>query len=160
MSTTIKVLDPSMVPPGGAFVYVQPETGSEFRFHTLEGLVARVILHREANGLPHGNPAAEVEAYVCQHQPGVCGQQTEAEKVTILDLVARFSVSMVQWMKDGMRVVSPRQFRIRRELCEACRYWKGEGSQWWLGRCRKCGCSGLKLHLASEVCPINRWGKQ
>lgn len=37
----------------------------------------------------------------------------------------------------------------RRAICEACEFF--DHSQ---ARCRKCGCTGLKLDLATERCPL------
>ena len=48
--------------------------------------------------------------------------------------------------------VAPEVYSERLEICRACEHYELA-----TGRCRKCGCSGLKLELATEKCPIGKW---
>lgn len=42
----------------------------------------------------------------------------------------------------------------RRETCQSCDNWIG-------GRCKLCGCfTSLKIRLATESCPIGKWGEE
>jgi hypothetical protein len=43
----------------------------------------------------------------------------------------------------------------RRALCLPCEF-NGHRESGGI-RCTKCGCSGLKLHLATERCPVGKW---
>lgn len=48
----------------------------------------------------------------------------------------------------------------RRDICMGCEF-NGERTNGGI-RCMKCGCSGLKLELATEACPDDppRWGRR
>ena len=66
--------------------------------------------------------------------------------------VARFTAS-------GFRKVTDPTLSLRKNLCRACPEWDAEGYA-GLGRCRKCGCSGIKLTWATEQCPLGKWGRE
>jgi len=54
---------------------------------------------------------------------------------------------------------APEETRLSRQaVCHACPDWDAEGFA-GMGRCRKCGCSGIKLSWASEQCPLGKWGR-
>jgi hypothetical protein len=51
----------------------------------------------------------------------------------------------------GRPVVAPSDvIAARVAVCDACPEWVG-------GRCRVCGCGGLKRHLSTERCPLGKW---
>lgn len=69
-----------------------------------------------------------------------------------------FSGAVVDWVRDGGRLVADAVWQKRIEFCGACEHWE---SQKWggAGRCVICGCSGAKQRLASAECPIGKWGR-
>lgn len=155
----LAIKDRAKVPPGGAYVYAQPESGQEFRHHALDVLYGMVKKHRRANNYPIGPEfRAEIDAAICQSLPEICMDKTPPEPLTPLVLLARFTKAMFGWLRDGLRVVPPHTFIARRETCLNCTHWAGDGAAFGLGRCGKCGCSGLKLHIANESCPLKKWG--
>jgi hypothetical protein len=53
----------------------------------------------------------------------------------------------------GQPVLVSDEIRAARQaICDECEHWDVENR-----RCRKCGCYGLKLDLATERCPIGKW---
>jgi hypothetical protein len=51
----------------------------------------------------------------------------------------------------GRPVVAPSDvIAARVAVCDECPEWVG-------GRCRVCGCGGLKRHLTTERCPLGKW---
>ena len=72
---------------------------------------------------------------------------------TISEMSKSLASSMVGWAKAGFALASDEVKDERLSICRGCEFWK-EGKY---GRCMKCGCSGIKLWLASEKCPIGKW---
>jgi hypothetical protein len=73
-------------------------------------------------------------------------------------MVQSFAQSMLKWTGSGFKTVDEEQLKERLEICSRCEFWdsKAFGNT---GRCQKCGCSTqAKLRLATEKCPIDRWG--
>lgn len=75
-------------------------------------------------------------------------------------LAGRLAAALEHWAARGFPVVSAAEAGRRRSICGSCPYWDERGFS-GLGRCRHrgCGCSGVKLYLASERCPDDppRW---
>ena len=56
------------------------------------------------------------------------------------------------------QVVEQDELDKRLALCKGCEWWDPE-SFGKTGSCKKCGCSTwAKLRMASEKCPIDKWG--
>jgi hypothetical protein len=79
---------------------------------------------------------------------------------TTAQMATNFGKAMVGWAKDGFKLVQPEIYEQRRTICLACEHWWPE-ARMGTGMCRRCGCSGAKLWLASSVCPDRppRWGQ-
>jgi hypothetical protein len=74
-----------------------------------------------------------------------------------LDQMARnFWGSVAWWASNGFPMARRRDFIARLEQCQRneCGQWQGDGK---IARCAACGCTGLKLWLASEECPKGFW---
>lgn len=70
-----------------------------------------------------------------------------------------FASSMANWVKNGLTRVPEEIYDKRLLVCKSCEFWDGKALK-GTGRCRKCGCSTwAKLRLASEKCPIDKWGR-
>lgn len=59
--------------------------------------------------------------------------------------------------KDGFTTVSKETHEKRLAICTACPHWEA-GRYLGMGRCKQCGCSGIKLTWRTAVCPIAKWG--
>lgn len=81
----------------------------------------------------------------------------EPPELPTLDVLARnFWRAVGWWIVNGMPVTWPWQFRARLRQCQTnqCGDWMGDRV---IARCAACGCTGLKLWLASERCPKGFW---
>jgi hypothetical protein len=65
--------------------------------------------------------------------------------------------AVFDWAKDGFRMATEEQVAARKVICEGCEFWRGEGYN-GMGKCQKCGCSGVKLKIAGSECPLKKWG--
>jgi hypothetical protein len=75
---------------------------------------------------------------------------------TISELTKNFSGAIFRWARAGLPTVSEEQYRQRLSVCEGCEHWD-ERAAFGLGRCKKCGCTGLKHWLETEHCPVSKW---
>ena len=152
----LSIIDETTCPPGGVFKYTQPESGQEFRFHSMPGLVDMVRKHRIANGYPTLDLNQQVIDGVCKNQPEICFDDNKDSEFSKLRLAASLATAMFNWAKGGFATVSKEGLDSRMETCRACPNWI-EGRELINSKCAKCGCSGLKLFLSTEKCPIGKW---
>ncbi len=77
---------------------------------------------------------------------------------TLLELAKNFTGAMKAWEKTGFKVVKQAEYEHRHAVCQACQYWLPD-ARLGLGKCKKCGCSRVKLWLISSRCPDKppRW---
>lgn len=79
---------------------------------------------------------------------------------TIVGMVKSFATATARWAKAGLPIADEQQFNARLAACRACPkgFWK-EGARFGLGRCDApgCGCTKLKLWMATERCPLGFW---
>jgi hypothetical protein len=91
------------------------------------------------------------------HAWGDCARVTAP---TPAEMAANAARSGARWMAAGLPIVSRSIYRVRLTLCRACPHWS-DGARLGLGKCNApgCGCTKLKLRLATERCPLNppRW---
>lgn len=78
------------------------------------------------------------------------------EEPSLLELARNFAGATARWAAAGMPVVSPDTYHTRLAACEACPEWQAAGMY---ARCGLCGCTKLKLWLATEKCPLAKWPK-
>lgn len=153
-----RIVKPNQVPPGGNFKYVQPETGMEFLGQTPGVIIMKVRQHRIANNIPVRHMEQEITDQFCARQPDWCEDvDPESGKPTAREMAGRFARAMMDWARGGFKVVERGRYQARKDICEGCQYWRGDGAMIGTGRCGKCGCSGLKLFLATERCPDGKW---
>ena len=65
-----------------------------------------------------------------------------------------FINAMKSWQAAGRPVVSKQVWNERLKICRGCDWWQ-EIAHTKIARCRKCGCSTVKLLLATSKCPLN-----
>ncbi len=70
---------------------------------------------------------------------------TFKEAVSVID-------AGLEWAAAGFPVVDDSTHLSRSVQCSICPRWDARA-----GRCLECGCYALKLRLATETCPLNRW---
>ena len=151
------ITDTSMVPPGG-WIYLD-EDGNKFRGSTLEHAV---VVVREAYFASKKTPPKNLEYaimdQICKRlesdpHSDRCFDYTPPTKT---ELLTRAGNAIKNFVNNGFKMVTAEQLLDRRSVCEECSLWNGEGS-FGMGRCGSCGCTGLKLHVAGEKCPLNKW---
>lgn len=74
----------------------------------------------------------------------------DPEHVGLSAMIGNFAKAITTWARRGFPVVTLDQFHGRLNTCRGCAEWTGL-------TCKRCGCSGLKLWLATEKCPLNKW---
>lgn len=150
-----KIRDDSAVPPGGYFVYKNPEDGYVIKSHHFGTLLKRVKEFRQANNYPVGlNFAEEVEQNVCSRAaPGVC---MDFIPPSLLDKATMFAKAMFKAAQTGFKTVSTEEVERRKAICVGCNYYGGLTGSFKV-ICQQCGCRKFKWYLASSACPINKW---
>lgn len=150
------VIHKANVPPGGYYVYVDPETHVELRHPYFRQIVENAAQHRRANNLPVGsNFEVDVEQNVCAHAAGgVCREEKTPD---VWEKMSSFARASWQWARNGMQTVSEQTYNGRLSICQRCEYFSGE-QYFGTGGCKKCGCGiSLKLYWPTEKCPVGKW---
>jgi hypothetical protein len=151
------ITDTSMVPPGG-WIYLD-EDGNKFRGTTLEHAV---VVVREAYFASKKTPPKNLEYAIMDQICKRLESDPHSDRCfdftppTKTELLTRAGNAIKNFVNNGFKMVTAEQLLDRRAVCEECSLWNGEGS-FGMGRCGSCGCSGLKLHVAGEKCPLNKW---
>lgn len=74
-----------------------------------------------------------------------------------INIAQNLAKSMANWAKSGFKVATKETFSSRIKVCDSCENWDKSGK---LPKCKICGCYIGKLRLASEKCPIGKWGPE
>jgi hypothetical protein len=102
----------------------------------------------------NNNQRLEIEKQLTQGY-----QNGKSNPPNVAVMAQTFMKSMGSWAKSGFKTVTEEQLKERLEICAKCEFWD-KNSFAGTGRCLKCGCSTqAKLRLATEKCPIDKWGK-
>lgn len=86
----------------------------------------------------------------------------EAEPVvdnSVLRPIKNFANSMKNWVAGGMPMASEKVYSERKAICDSCPFWDKDGNM-GMGKCNQCGCTSAKLFLATEKCPVGKWGPE
>lgn len=67
-------------------------------------------------------------------------------------LFQRFRIAISRWRAAGYPIVPFIILYSRWKICRQCEFWSG-----WRCKHPGCGCTGVKLGLATERCPIGKW---
>ncbi len=78
------------------------------------------------------------------------------ETPTTFQMAKNLASSAVRWAQSGFALADTETLENRKTICNACEHWESEANL-GLGKCQKCGCTSVKLRLASETCPIDKW---
>jgi hypothetical protein len=82
----------------------------------------------------------------------------KATAPTISQQAASLGKSLLNWTSSGFTATPPDSLAEREATCRACPQWDAEALN-KTGRCKICGCSTwAKLRMATEKCPIDKWG--
>lgn len=89
---------------------------------------------------------------------GAAGDTLDEREPTVAEMAINVARATCRWAATGFQVVDQPVFAARLETCRGCPKWD-EAARGGRGKCRHhtCGCTKLKLWLASEVCPLGKW---
>lgn len=136
--------------------WTHPETGFVIEAVNAHQLLDKARQYCRVNNLPIGLGFDQrIIDDVCRDIPDICN---DTEPPSLPERMASFARSAISWIANGAKVVDFKTYDDRIQTCRACDRWSGE-VYFGLGRCGKCGCSGLKLYMDTEVCPLNKWPK-
>ena len=82
---------------------------------------------------------------------------------SIMDMAGGLAVALGKWATNGFPVVSEAEYAQRRAICEPCKDTESGMPNFnptgyaGMGKCRVCGCTGYKLILKTEKCPLAKW---
>lgn len=77
---------------------------------------------------------------------------------TLADMASHLGGALIKWAARGFPIADHETRQRRLRLCRACPHWD-ESARANMGKCNhpKCGCTKIKLAIATERCPINKW---
>jgi len=149
------ISDIGTVPPGG-WTYLD-EDGNNYRGTTLAYTVDAIRQSYFASKkTPPKNLEYLIMDQICKRLDLSSNKCFDFTPPTKTELLTRAGNAIKNFVNNGFKMVTAEQLLDRRAVCEECSLWNGEGS-FGMGRCGSCGCSGLKLHVAGEKCPLNKW---
>lgn len=152
-----KPISTSRVPVGGNWTYVNPENGFVIKHPYLDECKRLAKEHRIANNFPIGLEFDDqFEDNVCQNAAaGTCADYTPP---TLAEKLASVTKALFNAARRGLKTVTEAELLRRRSICQDCGFYGGSTKPLKV-TCKKCGCSGLKLHLQTSVCPLTppRW---
>ena len=154
------------VPPGGYWRYRDPDLGVDIAHPYYVQVKAQAHALRKKSGLPiPWNWDAWFDEQVCKETPKGCFEVPEAKengKPSISEMATHFANSMKEWARSGFKVVTLDVFKDRSRICQGdpdtprCDHYQTSGL-FGIARCGKCGCTRLKLGMATEKCPLGKW---
>ncbi len=149
------ISDIGTVPPGG-WTYID-EDGNNYRGTTLAYTVDAIRQSYFASKkTPPKNLEYLIMDQICKRLDLNSDKCFDFTPPTKTELLTRAGNAIKNFVNNGFKMVTAEQLLDRRSVCEECSLWNGEGS-FGMGRCGSCGCTGLKLHVAGEKCPLNKW---
>ena len=106
----------------------------------MRAIVGTPIVHRPDLDIPPPRPPQATN---------ISPPPLPPEPPTLIEMVANFSGAMARWAAAGFPTVDAAELEQRLNTCRACENW---GMVLGFGRCKVCGCFGLKLWLKTERC--------
>ena len=157
---SLSIINKNAPANGGYWRYTQPESGQQFSSPYYDQLIAAVLKHRKIMNYPISSQfEEEMDHALCSNHPSSCHEPAPFQSPNFMDQAVSFATTFAVWIREGLPVVSREVYIQRRNICAGtltttrCDYWGGD-TQLGFGRCRKCGCSGLKLFMATVQCPL------
>jgi hypothetical protein len=154
------------VPPGGLCRYIDADAGFTISHPYWVWCKNLATQERIKRGLPIPYDwDAVFDRQFCIATPRGCVEVPDEPIETApnwLQVAAQFGAALARWILSGLPLVTWDQFKARHLQCTGddvsprCPHFttfKSIG----LTKCGKCGCSTVKLYLATERCPIGRW---
>ena len=156
----LMVKDKAMVPHPGLWKLAHPDGGFEVRHPELVQVYRQMRAYCKANDKPVPI-MEEMDVWLCEQNPQLCVDET-TKAPPFSQRVKQFFGEMANWVKEGFPVVSKEVLQARTETCSGgdgkarCDQWRGFSGS-FIGGCGSCRCTGIKLFLATESCPLKKW---
>ena len=153
---------PTETPPGG-WRWKDSETGHVLGAGNFEELVRSVRRFLSNNGRPVSSKLPEeildwldttIQTDMQKRGLPAYPLISNATPLSPAALAAQFAHAMAGWAASGFKLVNRATLQSRREICAGCEHFNGEAA-FGVGSCGKCGCTSLKLFLATQRCPLN-----
>jgi hypothetical protein len=108
--------------------------------------------------LPIGAPRIEIPNPPCGQAGIISANVPVLSEPRMADLVSNFTGAISEWILAGFPIVTRELALERAETCRACPFWDAK-ARLGLGKCGspKCGCTKIKVWLATSKCPEARW---
>lgn len=150
-----KILDTATVPPGGYFIYLDPDSGYRIAHPYYFELKKQAKSHRAANEYPIGsNWNDDFDTNVAENT--LTARSVEYKPPTMLEKMSAVSRALYKFAVGGFKVVSEELWLKRKSICEQCGFYNGESGVLGVA-CKACGCSRVKNWLTSSACPERKW---
>jgi hypothetical protein len=98
----------------------------------------------------------QIKPYDAEALAAALRGETDYIEPGLLKKARTLTSAVFDWAKAGFPMATQEQIDARLALCKACEFWEPNGYL-HLGKCKKCGCSGAKLNLATSTCPEGKW---
>lgn len=147
-----RVIDTSAGCPGGLWTWVHSETGHPVRHSNYSGIKNAVKVFLKSNSYPISSQFEdELQENLCAHG----ARCEEFTPPTLAQKMSTFGMSLYRAAKQWREpLVDAEELQRRRNICAECSYYGGSTNLLKVA-CQKCGCSGMKLALASQHCVLN-----
>lgn len=150
------ITKPNKVPHGGYWRYHDNDSGADFAHPSINVLQDQILKHKLAN--KRSFDLTEFVQNVCKSTGQNICHDADDNSYNTMQQVAAFTSAMSDWVKSGFEMATPDILAMRVEKCNKCEHWRGtRGGALMLGRCKVCGCRGIKLSLATSHCPLGLW---
>lgn len=142
-----------IVPPGGRYMYMVPETKVVLSSTSMSGVIEQVISHLHTNELPVPDNLRDlVEDYICRQVPaGFCYGDSDGRSITRATTLSSIRANTLSLKMKGHGLVVPGVARKRIDVCLPCAY----------NDHRLCpSCVGLISWARKQVgrqCPRDEW---
>ena len=69
---------------------------------------------------------------------------------TLAAMTRSLASSLSLWISSGFPITPQAEYALRESTCRPCIHYTRDA---WFHHCALCGCTSVKLHLATEQCP-------
>lgn len=116
-----------------------------------------VAEHRPAGYMDEMLAAGEVSGDVVKFDNMTFAKLTKKYRPTLLKMGLNLAQAAAGWAASGFAIAPQSVYDARRVTCGQCPNYSADE---FFHHCSICGCTGVKLHLATSKCPDNppRWG--
>jgi len=141
---------------GDYLVYTQENYDKLFEKYNRSGYLASRIKNESGETMQTSSP----ESFSVSPATEMNNNLEDLPLPTIGEMASNFITAFSKWTMAGLPVVTKDTFDKRMAVCRGCPLWSDD-ARGGLGKCNQpsCGCTKIKFWLATEKCPIDKWGE-